>query len=486
MNKKNQCFIANSDRKLGDRYELIECLGDGSHGWVWKAQRLIDNVIVAVKIPKAQGSKNSELAEGKYLIDRSAHANVVSVFWMGRVPPEREWYAIELEYFPSNTLARLLDEGEQGFVSSYKRILDIYSQILAGVNYLHSLGISHGDIKPQNILVAGDLAKLTDFGSSLLPEDVYTRTHENGGTILYSAPELAGTVHREKNHHIFKGDIYSLGVLLYHLVTSRLPHDTLSQVIRYTPFPRPREINSSVSPAVEDFILRCLAFNPDERWDSLSEMSNIFSKVRQAQLDYQPIRSIPIKQHISQDWSSQTIEYLEKEEYTQAENIAGTEFRYSQDPYAFLLMVSATFKDGRYFDCLEKIESHAQMLDRHSPITIDLNRIALGSYLETRQVQKAELTLNNCLTIEGECPQLLLQKASILGAQARYEEASKILIGLNRDYPQRLAILKRLVLVFEQQRDISKVGAFLRAYRNLLPEDPWVQEKIETYNRLRF
>jgi eukaryotic-like serine/threonine-protein kinase len=482
MNRRNRYFIPNTDRKLGDRYELLECLGDGSHGWVWKAQRLSDNAIVAVKIPKAQGNKNSELAEGEHLLNQPSHPNVISVFWMGRVPPEREWYAIELEYFPSNTLARLLDEGEQGFVSSYKRILDIYSQILSGVNCLHSLGISHGDIKPQNILVAGELAKLTDFGSSLLPEDFYARTRENGGTILYSAPELAGTVHREKNpDHIFKGDVYSLGVLLYHFVTSRLPHDTLSQVIRHTPYPRPREINSSVSPAVEDFILRCLAFKPNDRWDSLAEMLTVFPRVRKAQLDYQPIRAIPIKQNPSQDWSSQTIEYLEKGEYTHAAAMASAEFEHSQDPYAFLLMASAAFKDGRYFDCLEEIERYPEMLDKHPRISVDLNRIALGSYLETRQVQKAETVLRHCLIVEGDSPQLLLKKASILGAQARYAEASEILLRLNREFPQRLAILKRLILVFEQQRDIGKVGAFLRAYSNLLPEDHWVREKLETY-----
>jgi eukaryotic-like serine/threonine-protein kinase len=206
MNRKTRYFIPSIDRQLGSRYELIEALGDGSYGWVWKAQRLDDSAIVAVKIPKAQSGKNSELAEGEYLINQPSHPNVISVYWMGRVPPEREWYAIEMEYFPSHTLARLFDEGKQ---------------VITGVNYLHSLGMSHGDIKPQNILISGDQAKLTDFGCSLLPEEIYSRTRENGGTILYSAPEFAGTIHREKDaQQIFKGDIYSLGVLLYHLLTS--------------------------------------------------------------------------------------------------------------------------------------------------------------------------------------------------------------------------------------------------------------------------
>jgi serine/threonine protein kinase len=65
-------FVPRADRRLGDRYELIECLGDGSYGWVWKAQRGADGAIVAVKIPKAQGKRNEELAEGSPLVTGSA------------------------------------------------------------------------------------------------------------------------------------------------------------------------------------------------------------------------------------------------------------------------------------------------------------------------------------------------------------------------------------------------------------------------------
>ena len=74
---------------------------------------------------------------------------------MGRVPPEREWYAIEMEYFPSVTLAQLLDKGEEGFVASYDKLLGVFEQVLEGCAHLHRVGMSHGDIKPQNILVSG-------------------------------------------------------------------------------------------------------------------------------------------------------------------------------------------------------------------------------------------------------------------------------------------------------------------------------------------
>ena len=478
-------FIPNSDLKLGDRYELLEALGDGSYGWVWRAQRLLDDVVVAVKIPKEQSGTKQDLAEGEFLIGQSPHPNVVEVYWMGRVPPEREWYAIEMEYFPSQTLARLLDEGSQGFVGSYSRILEIYAQVLDGVAHLHALGISHGDIKPQNILVSGDRVKLTDFGSSVLPEDMYIRTHENGGTILYSAPEFAGSSWRkQKSSALLKGDVYSLGVLLYHLVTSRLPHDSLSQVVRHTPFPRPREINASVSPALEDFTLRCLAHNPEHRWDSVAEMQVAFRRVARAQLDYNPVRGAPIQQQSSDDWSTYAVRYMEEGNYSQAETVAAIEFESSQDQHAFLMLVKAAYKDERYFDCIRHLEAYPGLIEANLPISHDLARIALTAYIETTQLHKAEKVLTYCLEVEGDNPNLLLTKASILGSQAKYEEARQLLLNLNRQYPQRPAILKRLALVFEQLRDTGKAIAFLNAYARISPNDTWVEEKLNRFKAL--
>lgn len=478
-------FIPKTDRKLGDRYELLECLGDGSYGWVWRAQRLADDAIVAVKIPKEQGGKNQDLAEGEFLIGKEPHPNVTKVYWMGRVPPEREWYAIEMEYFPSQTLARLLDEGEQGFVGSYSRILNVYEQVLAGVAHLHFLGISHGDIKPQNILVSGDRVKLTDFGCSVLPEEMYIRTRENGGTILYCAPEFAGTTWRkQKSVALSRGDIYSLGVLLYHLVTSRLPHDSLSQVVRHVPFPRPREINSSVCPALEDFALRCLALEPEERWDSVAEMLEMFRRISRAQVEYNPVRSSPIKQQGNEDWSTQVVRYMEEKHYNQAETVATIEFESSQDPYAFLMLVNAAYKDKRFFDCIREIETHPELIEARTAVSHDLARIALKTFIETRQLHKAETMLIYCIQAEGETLNLLLIKASVLGSQAKYKEACQLLLALNRQYPQRLPILKRLVLVFEQLRDTGKAVAFLRTYNRQSPDDSWAVEKLEKFTAL--
>jgi len=478
-------FVPRPDRRLGDRYELVECLGDGSYGWVWRAQRLSDGAIVAVKIPKAQGKRNEELAEGSPLLGQAPHPCVVDVYWMGRVPPDREWNANEMEYFPSITLAQLLDKGEEGFVASYDKLLGVFEQVLEGCAHLHAVGMSHGDIKPQNILVSAERVKLTDFGASVLPEDMYARTRENGGTILYSAPEIVGaTLSTRDKQARFLTDIYSLGVLLYHLVTARLPHDTLSQVARHVPFPRAREVNTSVSPPLDEFIHRCLRLTPEERWPSIQAMVDAFRAVRRAQLQFTPNRSLAVPHAPHEDWSSQAMRLVEAGDYGDAERLARAEFESTRDAQAFLLMVQASYREGRYFDCLRDIETRSDVVDAPTPTGAELRRLALSVYLEVRQVDRARVFVDRCLADAPDAPDLLLKHASILALNARYEDAAEQLMALNRQLPGRPAILRRLVAVFEQLRDTGKAAAFLRAYQKAVPNDPWAIAKAEQFRAL--
>lgn len=478
-------FIPRADRRLGDRYELIECLGDGSYGWVWRAQRLSDGAIVAIKIPKAQGKRNEDLAEGSPLVGQLSHPSVVSVHWMGRVPPEREWYAIEMEYFPSLTLAQLLDAGEEGFVASYAKLLDVFQQVLDGCAHLHRLGMSHGDIKPQNILVSADCVKLTDFGSSILPDDMYTRTRENGGTILYSAPEIVGVPLSTRDRSgRFLSDIYSLGVLLYHLVTARLPHDTLSQVARHVPFPRAGEVNSSVSRALDDFIQRCLQLEPGDRWPSVEAMLAAFQLARRTQLQFTPTRALTAAPTPRVDWSTQAMGFLERGEFRDAELVARAEFEMSRDPQAFLMMVQASYGENRFFDCIREFEGRPDLVGMSSPIGAELRRLALSAYLEVRNVDQARAFVELCLAESPDSPDLLLKQASILALDAKYETAAEQLLALNRRLPGKPAILRRLVAVYEQLRDTGKAAAFLRAYQKAAPEEPWGTSKAEHFRAL--
>ncbi len=482
MSSKKRFFIPRDDRKLGNRYELLEPLGDGSHGTVWRAARLEDNQIVAVKIPRAQGASTEHLKEGTPLIGRDPHPNVVSVYWMNWVPPTRDYFAIEMEYFPSHTLAEMLDSGQSGFVSSYSKLLSLYQEVLNGVAHLHELGMCHGDIKPHNILVSGDTAKITDFGSSIWPEDMYARTRENGGTILYSAPELASTLRRGRTmEELYSGDIYSLGVLLYHMVTGDLPHDTLNQVVNHSPFPRPRELNTSVCPAVEEVILRCMAGTPGDRFRSVQDLIAATKRAKRAQIEYVPEKSISRPRERTLDWSSDVVEYLQQSDYARAEHVAREEFESTKNPHAFLIMVNAAIRAERYFDALRMLDDHPDVIDATSSAQSDLHFAKLKALLETRDVGRAEKLLSEMIVRYGETPDLLFKKASILGMQAEYDEACEILLRLNRDFPNRPAILRRLVTVHEQLRDVQRAAAFVKAYQRVAGEDAWSVATRERY-----
>src|SRR5205085_1723012 len=137
-------------------------------------------------------------------------------------------------------------------------------------------------------------------------------------------------------------------------------------------------------------------------------------------------------------------------------------------------------------DAKRDLDARASVLTDLSPIQRDLREIALKCYLETRDIFRARDLIDTMIADYGEIPNLLLKKASVLGLQARYSEARDILLRLNCEFPGRPALLRRLVVVFEQLRDLGKAVAFLKAYSRCNPNDDWVSEKGKQFAALGF
>ncbi|WP_180108575.1 serine/threonine-protein kinase [Acinetobacter sp. YH12147] len=486
MNIKSAHFLPGTNKRLGDKYLLLECLGDGSHGWVWRAERLQDGKIVAVKIPKDITREDRQLAEGKELLNVEPHDNIVQIFDMGRI--DNEWFYIEMEYFPSQTLAQKLDDRERNFGQTYERLFKIYRQVLCAIQYLAELPvpISHGDIKPHNILVGErDVVKLTDFGSSALPEEIYVRTRENGGTVLYSAPEFSNVDSRKGSlEELLLGDIYSLGVLLYQLLTGKLPHDTPAQVQRHAPFMRPTEINSSVHADLELVVLTCLQKRPEHRYQTVSELMQAFDAASGKQLKVGAVAPV-VHSKPDQDWSSAVLEAMSDQSYQKAAQLASQEYNRSKDLQALHQQLIALYRASRLFD-FEKVVEHNKAILLEGKLTqpADLFELIVKANLQLRNINQAKFWLLQRKQVDDENAVTMYLESSIFGLEAKYPEARELLEQVNQVTPMKLHVLSQLVLVCEQMRDYSGAAAYLKAALRVAPMDSSMKEKKELYGKL--
>lgn len=506
MNQVAGLFLPKASKQLGDRYYLNECLGDGTHGWVYRAERLKDNQTVALKIPKQNSQPDRVLAEGKELIGLDPHQNVIQVYEMGRISSERHLYVIEMEYFPSETLAQKLENrqfhlsnSEKTFpgneyecvaVNSAKYYFYIYEQVLEAVDYLSNLipPISHGDIKPHNILIGDDdLVKLTDFGSSALPLEFYVRTRENGGTVLYSAPEFCDCGSRKgTTEELLSGDIYSLGVLLYQLMTGCLPHDTQIEVRSHAPFAKPSEINSGVCPELERVILKCLSKLPQDRYHSIQTLKADFHSAKQKQAVYTAPKGV-FKPANSprQDWSSEVTQALEETDYKAAAKTAELEFKRSHNCYALFLQCHSLYRDERWKD-LEQliIENLSTFMELDDSDISSARVIAIKAMLKWRNIDLVQELIDVARQQDPNNYDISLCYASLLGMNANYEDAKIELEKLNRTYPRQQSILKRLLQVCEQLRDYNTSAGYLRVLLKLVKSDEKLNQKRQQYERL--
>lgn len=487
MNIKSAHFLPGANKRLGNRYLLLECLGDGSHGWVWRAERLSDNTIVAVKIPKDLTKDDRLLAEGKELLTVDQHPNIVRICDMGRIPPENEWFFIEMEYFPSQSLAQKLEQRDKHFGNTFEWLFGIYAQVLDAVGFLATLPtpISHGDIKPHNILVgAGDLVKLTDFGSSALPEEIYVRTRENGGTVLYAAPEFSDSVSRKGTFEdLLRGDIYSLGVLLYQLLTGQLPHDTPSQVRRHAPFKRPSEINTNIVPAVDALILRCMRKLPSERYCDIESLRSDFELARQNQLSAPQYTVTPSGGQVSTDWSTSVVTALEEKDYLKAAKVAGSEFARSYDFTALVQQLNALYRANRLFDFeeafLREYKSGLQGNDQQS-----IRLLGIKAFLTLRKTNPAKALIEEAERLDGESLELDFLRATLFGLEANFSEAREALEVINRKCPSKPQVLIRLIQVCEQMRDYSAAAGYLKHALRIINNSVELESKRQFYQGL--
>lgn len=477
MKKKAVNFQPQIDTNIGNKYLLKEFIDEGSFGSVWKAVNLDNNEIVALKIPKDQERGDNTLSEGKEFIG-SYHKNVVKIIWMGRIDG---LFLIEMEYFNGHKLSDELCE--KGFKSprTFEEIYKLFLQILDGVEYIHSKNICHGDIKPQNILTDGKVAKITDFGTSKLIEDLFIKTIDGGGTWAYMAPEVAGS-----NKRYLNSDIYALGVLLYKFLTGRTPHETANQLINNIPYPRPREINDNISPAVEEVILKLLKRDPEERYKDVVEIK------RDLQDNFNKNNNIisysnNIKQEIyEKDWIEGVIGFYKNNEYNNAELVLKNEYENGNRSQDISYHRAYTYyKQGRFFDSLDVLNnidiSKVENI-RKSAFEDDFIYLKGRVMFELKRYDEAIWCYDKLKERNPENLDYRYKLACAYGLNNQQEEAIAILEEINKQTPGMLYIVKKLGHAYDQIKEYKRARAFFNFALKLDPNDKIIRKRINEYN----
>ncbi len=269
-----------SGKKLDGRYEIHELIGVGGMAYVYRCTDTLDDREVAVKILKDEFLNNEEFIrrfknESK-AIAMLSHPNIVKVY---DVSFGDMIQYIVMEYIDGITLKEYI--GQQG-VLDWREALHLTTQILKALQHAHNKGVVHRDIKPHNIMLLQDgTIKVTDFGIARLTDNhTKTMTEQAIGSVHYIAPEQARGSSTDG-----KSDIYSVGVMLYEMITGKLPFDADSAVsvalmqLQSTPV-MPREINPGIPLGLEQITMHAMQKNPSERYQTALDMLGDLERFR--------------------------------------------------------------------------------------------------------------------------------------------------------------------------------------------------------------
>ena len=260
-------------RLLGNRYEIINKIGNGGMAMVYKAKDHVLNRFVAVKILRDEFTTDMEFIKRFEIEAQSAasitHPNIVSVYDVGN---EGSLYYIVMELIRGKTLKEIIIE-EQGPLP-WKWSINIAIQIASALEVAHKNNIVHRDIKPHNIIITEDgVAKVTDFGiAKAVSNSTITAFGTTIGSVHYFSPE-----HARGGYTDSKSDLYSLGVVLYEMLTGKVPFDAdtpVSVALKHMQEePKaPKTLNDKIPQAVNEIILKAMRKDTNLRYENASFM----------------------------------------------------------------------------------------------------------------------------------------------------------------------------------------------------------------------
>ncbi len=259
---------------VSDRYQIIEFLGGGEKTEVYKAKDLVTDRVLALKVLREAREKEdgSLLSREFYYLSKLSHPNIVAVYDYGTTPDQKPYFT--MEYVPGVPITKYFSAGYN------PNLIEVITQLLLALDFIHSQGFLHCDLKPQNILIleknGKPQAKLLDFGFAERVE--FSKNLTAKGTLGYIAPEIFQGTDADA-----RADLYSLGIVLYETLTGIGPgegkelYEWLDRQYR-SQFPPPRQLNPEIPEDLEGLILRLISPNRERRPISALNAIHILTK----------------------------------------------------------------------------------------------------------------------------------------------------------------------------------------------------------------
>jgi serine/threonine protein kinase len=262
---------ARSDLRKVGRYEILEVIGVGANSRVARAFDPLIARLVAIKLfpaELARGEARDLFVQEARVVGQISHPSVIALHDMGIDEPTQTPYLV-MEYIQGQSLEKLLEKGSIPHTKACAWVAEVATALAVA----HRKGVIHGDVKPANILIAeDDRLKLTDFGMARLASRDSKDTPLLGSPAYWCPEQIVGKPQDARS------DIFSLGVVLYELVTGRRPFDAeslqgiCSRILSSTPLP-PSHANPSVPTALNEVIASCLAKDPNQRCASAETLA---------------------------------------------------------------------------------------------------------------------------------------------------------------------------------------------------------------------
>jgi serine/threonine protein kinase len=281
-------------KRISGRYKVLEMIGGGGMANVYLAHDMILDRDVAVKMLRLDFANDEEFIRRFHREAQSAtslaHPNIVNIYDVGE---ENDLYYIVMEFVEGQTLKQYI---QQNSSLNVENAIGIMRQLTSAISHAHQNHIIHRDIKPQNILI--DLngnVKITDFGIAMaLSATSITQTNSVLGSVHYLSPEQArgGMANR-------KSDIYSLGIVMFELLTGRLPfsgESAVSIALKHlqSDTPSVRRWNPAIPQSVENIVLKATAKDPFHRYNNVDEMEEDLRTALDSERLNEPKFAIPI------------------------------------------------------------------------------------------------------------------------------------------------------------------------------------------------